>query len=305
LFEIGRINPDVAITITVCVQFTQFMAKFADGSSVLVPHKCDEWTVDYQRCSLSSLQKDFAARARWGRSQEAHVSGFDKSTGQEIMLDHDSILCTFAQGCADRRLFLFVDVVDKSDEIMLSNLGLTDVNETIGNNSGVGSATHACPNNVASNVPTNVDTIVDDLPTNPLVVDWDALEIIPIQDDQIGSVVPVVGEDQLYEYIGLRAEDEKTEKEKEKITTESAVIPTHNVDVEGAAIPVTDKIRDEDAIFYDKESPTMVVGSTYVSMNEFRSAVRHHAIKGQFELGTHKYRWTQLDVSFCLWILSN
>jgi hypothetical protein len=230
------------------------------------------------------LQKDFAARGKWGRSQEAQVSGFDKSTGQAIRLDHDSILHTFAQGCADRRLFLFVDVVDKSGEIMLSNSGLTDVNETISNNSGVGSATHACSNNVASNVPTNVDTIVDDLLANPLGVDWDALEIIPIQDDQIGSVVPVVGEDQLYEYIGLRAEDEKTEKE--KIATESAAIPTHNVDVEGATIPVTDKIPGEDAIFYDKEDPPMVVGSTYASMNEFRSAVRHHAIKGQFELGT-------------------
>jgi hypothetical protein len=76
----------------VCVQFAQFMAKFDDGSSVLVPHKYDEWTVDYQRCSLSSLQKDFAARVKWGRSQETQVSGFDKCTGQEIRLDHDSIL---------------------------------------------------------------------------------------------------------------------------------------------------------------------------------------------------------------------
>jgi hypothetical protein len=181
---------------------------------------------------------------------------------------------------------LFVDVVDKSGEIMLSNSGLTDVNEIIGNNSGVGSAPHTCSNNVASIVPSNVDTIIDVLPANPLVVDCDALEIILIKEDQIGFVVPVVGEDQLYEYIGLRAEDERTEKE--KVATESAAIPTHNVDVEGAAIPVTDKIPSEDAIFYDKEDPPMVVGSTYASMNEFRSAVRHHAIKGQFELGTQK-----------------
>jgi hypothetical protein len=45
------------------------------------------------------------------------------------------------------------------------------------------------------------------------------------------------------------------------------------VDVEGAAIHVTDKISGEDVIFYDKEDPPMVVGSTYASMNEFRSAV--------------------------------
>lgn len=38
----------------------------------------------------------------------------------------------------------------------------------------------------------------------------------------------------------------------------------------------------------------MVVGSMYASMNEFRSVVRQHAIKGQFELGTrksHTYRF--------------
>jgi hypothetical protein len=49
---------------------------------------------------------------------------------------------------------------------------------------------------------------VDASPANPLVVDWDPLEIITIEEDQIGSVVPMVGADQLYEYIGLGVEDE-------------------------------------------------------------------------------------------------
>jgi len=36
------------------------------------------------------------------------------------------------------------------------------------------------------------------------------------------------------------------------------------------------------------ENPPIKVGSTYASMSEFRGAVRQHAIKEQFELGTEK-----------------
>ena len=39
---------------------------------------------------------------------------------------------------------------------------------------------------------------------------------------------------------------------------------------------------------YDRENPPIKVGSTYASMSEFRGAVRQHAIKEQFELGTEK-----------------
>jgi hypothetical protein len=62
---------------------------------------------------------------------------------------------------------------------------------------------------VTSNATSNVDTLVDASPANPLVVDWDALEIVQIQEDQVSSVVPMVEEDQLYTHIGLRVEDER------------------------------------------------------------------------------------------------
>ncbi|AQK62533.1 hypothetical protein ZEAMMB73_Zm00001d013125 [Zea mays] len=88
-----EINSDV--TYTVCVQFGQFIAKFDDGSCVLVPHKYDEWVVDYQRCSLASLQKDFAARVNWGSNQEVEVSVFDKSINLETRLENDSVLRAF------------------------------------------------------------------------------------------------------------------------------------------------------------------------------------------------------------------
>lgn len=125
--EFSRINSDV--TYTVCVQFGQFIAKFDDGSCVLVPHKYDEWVVDYQRCSLASLQKDFAARVNRGSNQEVEVSVFDKSINLETRLENDSVLRAFFDRCVDRRLYLFADVVDKSAQV-ISNSGLTVVSHS-------------------------------------------------------------------------------------------------------------------------------------------------------------------------------
>ncbi|AQK62532.1 uncharacterized protein [Zea mays] len=271
--DVDRINSDV--TYTVCVQFGQFIAKFDDGSCVLVPHKYDEWVVDYQRCSLASLQKDFAARVNWGSNQEVEVSVFDKSINLETRLENDSVLRAFFDRCVDRRLYLFADVVDKSAQV-ISNSGLTVVSH-----SGVESAAYACSNSQLESA-SNVISPNVDVP----FVDWDALEIVPITEELVGSIVPVVDEDNFYEHIGLRAEDERVEKGKDRLPDEVACEGA--LDVEGAAIPCTDTIPGEDAIFYDKEDPPMTVGSTYASMNEFRSAVRQHAIKGQFEVWTRK-----------------
>lgn len=257
-----RIAADVEFT--VCIQFSQFMAKFDDGSCVHVPRKYVEWIVNSQRYSLASLQNDLAARVMWGSNQEAHVSAFDRSTGQEIGLEDDSALYAFYEGCVDRRLFLFIDVVNK-------------LNPVVGSNSGM------------PNVASHVDTLVD----------WDALEIILILEDQIGSVVPVISEDNVYAQMGLQADNERVDKEKDRPVPEavdegiaagdSSAAPTHavtNVDLQDAAITVNDRIPGEDAISYDKEDPPMEVSSLYATMNEFRAAVRQHAIKGQFELGT-------------------
>ena len=47
---------------------------------------------------------------------------------------------------------------------------------------------------------------------------------------------------------------------------------------------VDDHILGKDSVFYDRENPPMKVGTIYASMNEFRVAVRQHAIKEQFQL---------------------
>jgi hypothetical protein len=44
-------------------------------------------------------------------------------------------------------------------------------------------------------------------------IDWDSLEILPFTEEQIGSARPLVDEDVMYEFLGLREEDERAEKE--------------------------------------------------------------------------------------------
>ena len=41
-------------------------------------------------------------------------------------------------------------------------------------------------------------------------------------------------------------------------------------------------------IFHDMEDPPMDVGTIYANMNDFRRAVKQHAIKNQFELVIEK-----------------
>jgi hypothetical protein len=47
---------------------------------------------------------------------------------------------------------------------------------------------------------------------------------------------------------------------------------------------------------WDRENPDMSVGIIYPSMDEFRLAMRQHAIKGQFEYNT--------EHSFGIWHLA-
>lgn len=217
---------------------------------MVVPRKYDKWVVDYRCCSLETLENDLAARVKWGSCQHPVVWGYDKITGEERQLvDSNALSLAFSEWWSERRLFLSVDVEDKPG--LVSNSSVTEL--------------------VMSNLVTEN------------VIDWDSLEIAPIVEDEIGVAMAVMDEDAMYAFVGLRAEDESAaEKDKERTPAPGMV----DVALEEADVPVSDMISGEAAIFYDREDPPMTVGSTYATMDEFRSAVRQHAIKGQFELGT-------------------
>jgi hypothetical protein len=59
--------------------------------------------------------------------------------------------------------------------------------------------------------------------------------------------------------------------------------------VQGVALLVGDSIYSEESVFYDMEYHQILESSMLIaSVDKFRAAVRQHAMKGQFELGTEK-----------------
>jgi hypothetical protein len=286
------IDPDAEFR--VCVQFSQYIAKLDDGSFVHVPRKYEEWVVDYRECTLERLVKDFAAKINWGRCQQVVVCGYDTGTGEETKFtDNMDLVHAFFVRKSERRLVLFVDVVDKPVQLVTSS-SVSEINGTVMDE--VVTARHADATDCNSQHAIDWESLeIAPIPTEQVqqhVIDWDGVEITPIAETQIGSSMPVMDEDEMYAFVGLRAEDERAEQarlEAEK-QLDSAPSPAAghaqgNLDNE-ADIGVSDVVPGESEVFYDRNDPPMITGSSYLSMVEFRSAVRQHAIKGQFELGT-------------------
>jgi hypothetical protein len=256
-----RIDPVAAFRF--CVQISQFTSKLDDGTCVVVPRKYVEWTVDCQYCSLEMIENELAERVKWGSCQRLKICEFDMSSGREReLVDDNALTCAFSERKTEQKLFLYVDVEDRPLELV----------------------SKSCVSEVVMS--SNAVTDVINSSSEPHVIDWDSLEILPIAEDQIGCAYTLMDEDTMYEFVGLREEDERAEKEKLAAEKENEL--PDDVDLEGAALLVDDLIPGEEAIDYDRDDPPMHVGAIYSSMDEFRVAVKHHAIKGQFELGTEK-----------------
>jgi hypothetical protein len=115
------------------------------------------------------------------------------------------------------------------------------------------------------------------------VVDWNTLTILP-NENYDGEANAMVDEDKIYEAFGFKATDEAP--------TDEVPIPNIPPDVEAemndAAIPVNDDLGDEPMFGWDRDNPDISVGTLYPCMDDFRMAVKQHAIVNEFELGTEK-----------------
>jgi len=111
-------------------------------------------------------------------------------------------------------------------------------------------------------------------------VDWDSIRILETIDEE--GRIEAIGEDELYELLGLRKEDE----DKEKSSGQPFSCPA--AEFEGEDLLVDDTIPEEVHIHYDKDHPVMQLGTLYPSMNDFRLAVRQFAINEEFEVGIEK-----------------
>ncbi|XP_062195323.1 uncharacterized protein LOC133898658 [Phragmites australis] len=200
------------------------------------------------------------------------------------------LLLSFSERWSARYMFLHVLVVDKAG-YQGSTSSVTQMSDIVAAKviaEGASSSQHGSTVNVCESVvvmPAVDPSVegppvqVEDIPN----IDWSKLDIVNVPDG------PGMEEDQMYVLLGLRAEDERVENA--KATTNANHVPNPIIlddELASAAIPVNDDIPGEPIVHYDREDPPMSVNTVYPSMDEFRMAVRQHAIKGEFELGTEK-----------------
>lgn len=94
----------------------------------------------------------------------------------------------------------------------------------------------------------------------------------------------------MYNLLGLKEEDETVmvlrqaanDANAAPVNDNSSVIDDN--DTEGAALPVDDHAPVEQFTFFDRDNPEMAVGDTFPSMDTFRMALKHYAIRKEFDI---------------------
>ncbi|XP_066329017.1 uncharacterized protein [Miscanthus floridulus] len=119
-------------------------------------------------------------------------------------------------------------------------------------------------------------------------VDWDTIQIVETHDDECR--IALISELQICELLGL-TEDGTTNIRAQGFDCRMDEEGNDNEigqDTDGAAIPTSDAVPGEMVISYDKNNPSMEVGTLYPTMEEFKLAVRQFAINKEFDLGVEK-----------------
>ena len=102
----------------------------------------------------------------------------------------------------------------------------------------------------------------------------------------LDALTVVVDEDKVYEAMGFKAADERAEEAAREAIPIPIMIAEMQQDMSEAIVLVDDNVGEEPMFEWDRDNPHMFVGTCYPSMDDFRLAVRQHAIVKEFELGT-------------------
>jgi len=82
--------------------------------------------------------------------------------------------------------------------------------------------------------------------------------------------------------MGFKAADERVEE----AARQAVHIPTMTAEMQSDMAEADDNVEEEPLFDWDRDNPDMSVGTCYPSMQDFRLAVKQHAIVNEFELAT-------------------
>jgi hypothetical protein len=119
------------------------------------------------------------------------------------------------------------------------------------------------------------------------MIDWDTLIIQP-EADKDGEATEIADEDRVFEAMGFKEADERAQQSAEAEYAIPVIPEEMQQDMADAALGVHDNDPAKPVMDWDRDNPEMSVGTIYPCMDDFRLAVRQHAIVTEFELGTEK-----------------
>ena len=100
--------------------------------------------------------------------------------------------------------------------------------------------------------------------------------------------IKLMSETQMWDLLGLGDESNIPVQGIHRPMNEQDNDNEFGQDVDGAVISTNDVVPGEIIISYDKNNPSMEVGTQYPTMEEFKLAVRTYVIKKEFHLGVEK-----------------
>lgn len=229
-----------------------------------------KWWVDASGgYNLDKFLHDLASRVIQGPSQEISVWGVDQDNSAEFKVSTNADLEEMINGRLHNQcLNLYVEVIDKVEGNSSKDSNIT---------------TQRCQSSTCGGSNEEVgDSRQEEY--NEINVDWSLLNI----ETEDGDGASLLDEDKVYVAMGLREEDERAE-DIAKGPPDVPVIPVDvQKDIDEACMVVHDDGPHESSRTWDVEDPDMDVGTIYPSMDDFRMAVKQHAIVNEFELGTEK-----------------
>ena len=273
----ARIEPGNAFRLVVkIVKYTAVLEY--DGLVEIVDREHELWLDRSVGYSLAQFHDKMATKIIWGPGQTLSIWVLDSDSGSEWKIRRDEQWQKMIEEKWEERMaYITVEVTTKdgyetnNSGIPMSDVTNVDASYARANSEGMADTCTSLAQDGDEAVP----------------VDWATLTIIQ-EEAEDGEANAIADEDVVYEAMGFQEAHEKAEE----AAREEIPIPTISKELEremeDAAITVDDTAPTEPMEDWDKEFPDMSVGIHYPCMDDFRMAVRQHAIVKDFELGTEK-----------------